>query len=81
MAKDMPKSVKEAIKGLRFKTNQVMEDKESKKKTYAPSVRPMTDEDVLSWKYVGDTLTIVSKDGTKHRVECADVEEKKDDKK
>lgn len=83
MAKELPKGVKEAIRDLKFKTNQAIEDRETKKKTYAPAVRPMTESDVLSWKYVGDQLVIVSKDGTKHRIEGVEEEksEKKEEKK
>lgn len=68
MAKEMPKEVKQAIAGLTFKTNQAIEDKETNKKSYVPRERPMREDDVLSYKVDDDGVTIVSKDGSKHRV-------------
>ena len=69
MVKEMPKEVKAAISGLKFRTNQVIEDRETKKKTYVPHERPMTEDDVLSYKVTDEGVVIVSKDGMKHRVE------------
>ena len=71
MAKDMPKEVKKVIEGLKFKTNQAIEDKETKKKSYVPHERPMTEDDVLSYAMKDGVVVIVSKDGTKHRVKNA----------
>jgi hypothetical protein len=61
-------NVKEAIRGLKFRHNQKIEDKDTKKVRYAPAERPMTEDDVLATRREGNQLVIVSKDGTKHRV-------------
>jgi hypothetical protein len=86
MAGASPADVKKAIGGLKFHENQgqKMLDSEGKavllngqpKLKYSPIERDMTEADVLSHARDGSVVTIVSKDGRKHRVNLSEGKEK-----
>lgn len=75
-----PEQVAAAIKGRMFQTNREIVDKETKKKTYVPHERPMTEDDVLSAVADGPEVCVACADGTKHRVTLGQEKAKDKDK-
>lgn len=69
--KKEPNYLAAAVRGLEFRTNQAQVDKETKKKTYVPIVRPMTVDDVLSHRRDGSKVYLVAKDGSKYTVDLS----------
>ncbi|MCE5265723.1 MAG: hypothetical protein LLG97_19615 [Deltaproteobacteria bacterium] len=68
------------LKGLKFRTAEekvVQDENGGKKKKYFPIERQLKPEDVLSWKDLGDAVSIVAGDGQKHRVEKEPAEDGK----
>lgn len=71
--------LKSCLAGKTFRTNQAIEERgddgqpvmmgDKPKMTYVPHVRPMTSDDVLNSYEAESQYVVISKDGTKHRIE------------
>lgn len=72
--------ITQAIGGLTFRTSEQVQDQESKKARHVPHRRPMTEADVMSAVADGDTVCLVCKDGSKHRVALGQAKKTDEDK-